>query len=180
MARKKKPETAKYECILDCTYPVFHEESNEMIDMNFSRGNGDDKEPDTLVVPAGELVCKHFDPVDEQAEKDRDDQMEHPEKYAKTLRDLVLLSEIMVKEGFFANKEDAKAAIEDLLEEDLHGENKERDDAIKNLLSQGDDKKAQRKVLNAILREGGVTGVFPGSDPKKLAELVYDNDLYKG
>jgi predicted butyrate kinase (DUF1464 family) len=175
MARRDK--LAEYMCVTDCTFDIVMEDG-ETLQKLFKAGQGD-VEGDMLHVQQGELVCKHFVPVNEIAEDDRDDQIENPEKYIATKRDLILISEIMVKGGMFRRLSDAMDAVKQSLPEDvlsMMGDNK-RDAAVKQL-TKNKDAKVARAHLAEVLKRAGIK-FFKGADPEALAGLVFDNGLYE-
>lgn len=187
MAKKKKEEMAEYECVVygGCTIHVENPNGNGTIEKLFRMNDGDVPDDQCkIVVPKGTVVCQHFEPLNEVAEEDRDDQMEDPVKYAKTETDAMLLAEIMVKKGFFRTKKDAFDAIEEEKKaqgkEFAKSDDVEREELIAQLSTIGKDVKETRQKLNAMLKDGDVTGYFKGAEPYKLAELVVDNELYSG
>lgn len=146
----------------------------------------EDKSVSTVSVPSGTVVPKHFKPLNDQAEKDRADQIENPEKYISTKENLILLGEILVKEGMFTSLHEAKEAIRERAKEiglnsELLGDasvaETRRIAAIEELLSRADDDKTRRKLFGKILKDGGIT-FFGGAPARNLAQMVYDNDLY--
>jgi hypothetical protein len=180
MAKKEATEST-YECTFACTYNVPLE--NGKFHNHFFKAVDDTSDPDEaeLSVPKGTVVCKHFRPANDQAEADRKAQIETPAKYIFTKECFVMLAEIMVKEGFFSNRASAEAAIQATVPKgqlaDSDPEETKRIAGVADLMSRGEDDKERRKLFGALLKKGKVT-YFPGGQPNKLAELVYDNDLY--
>lgn len=158
-------------------------------------------------VPQGELVPHHFKPVDETAKADREDQITNPEKYIETRADMGVIAEFMVDRKFYEHEqfydkdrgtyvirkcakqvalESIKETIGDatyraLLDGEKNAtEYKTRQDAIDAMCQLGEDDKATRKALLAIIKEANITkGFFRGAPPKTLAGFVYDQGLYK-
>jgi len=135
-------------------------------------------------VPKGELVCHHFIPDNDVAEDDRDDQIENPQKYIETERDLVLIAEIMAHAGGFSSKRAAVAAIESVLPAEFRenvkaaGVDMEHERLIESILGEGDEK-AQRKRVLLLLKKHEIRGYFPAWKPRKLAEIAIENDLHE-
>lgn len=182
-----KTTEAVYECVNTCTFnmPLSNGESYAQLYRAISEC--DREEENSMAVPAGTPVPKHFIPKNDQAKKDRDAQIESPAKFIQTKEHMSIIAGILVKEGMFNNIEQAIEAVkesakEEGIESDKLGEcsaeETKRIAALDELMSRGKDAKEQRKVLGAILKDGGVK-FFAGAAPDKLAELVYDNELYK-
>lgn len=207
MARKRV-KNSLYGCVVPCTFDVVDERGDayqkhfkamDSLENDYQLVEGGVSESDCLLeVPAGELVCKHFIPQNEQAEDDREDQLESPANFIKSERDVTLIGELMVKEGWFKatyktvdNKrvvvesalERARAAIkarDDINSDDIvsAGANVQRELAVKAMLEQADNDKALRKALMPILKDAGIK-MFGGADPRAIAERIYDEGLYK-
>jgi len=179
---KKKTEEAVYECVFSCTYNVplqngeFHNHFYKQIDEASSLDEAH------LAVPQGAVVCKHFIPFNDTAKADRKAQIERPADYIETKREIAMIAEILVKEGFFSTRMAAEESIKETIDPSKLGdsdpEETKRIAGVADLLSKGEDDKERRKVLGALLKKAKVT-YFPGSAPEKLAELVYDNGLYE-
>jgi len=201
MARKKT--NAIYECVQRCTQWIDVE--GKSIEKLFRpESEASDIGEMQMEVPKGTIVPKHFEPANEQAELDREEQMEHPEKFVKDDKDLTTLAEIMVKKGFFPHAtyksvlrgentvnvvdrfgvDIATEAIQATIK-DNGGQVEQTDDAkrtrtIASLAVCGKDAKETRSKLGKALREGGVKGWFPGAAPESLAQLVFDSGLAEG
>ena len=201
-------EVALYECKKNCVFPVVIDEHGTITDKYFRIAEEAITKSDfQLQVPAGEIVCHHFKPADDQAREDREDQITNPDKYIETESDMGLIAEFMVDRGFYQddvqeNKEGKwvvkkiakKVAIDSIREtigDDVYKELvlgkdgaskvKDRMVAITEMLKLGDDAKSQRKALLKILADKKVTkGFFRGSPPEKLAEFIYEQGLYEG
>lgn len=209
MARKKN-ETSLYACVTQrgCTFDVVNEQGETYqrkfypitaLEEERTTGSaksgmqegGLDESRCLLQVPKGEIVCKHFIPYDESAEDDREDQMANPSKYIVQQRDVVLIAELLVKDGQFRTVKDAIAGIKELPDVDVDsivpaGKEVGRELAIMEMMRRvesTDDKKAddkkRRQMFLKILADGDVTGVFKGADPESMAGRIYDEELYK-
>jgi len=184
MARRSK-ELSKYECVVygGCTIHIENPQGDGTIEQLFKMNDGDVPYDQCMIeVPAGTIVCKHFEPYNDQAHDDRDAQMEEPAKFVETDKDVSLLAEVMVKKGFFTTTTDACKAIQDEIgdKELTQGDDAQREALIKKLSSLGSDDKETRQKLNKVLKDGGITGYFKGAMPMKLAELVVENELHEG
>jgi hypothetical protein len=184
MARRKKKEMAEYECVVfgGCVVHVENPNGQGTYEKLFKLNDGDiDYDECMLKVPAGTIVCKHFEPYNEQAEDDRDAQMEAPEKFIEEESDKILIAEIMVKKSFFKTVDAAMESLTELLDgkELIQGDDKVRTTTINELASCGKDAKETRSILSKKLKDGGVTGFFRGAQPEALAALVYDNGLHE-
>ena len=201
MAKKKK--TSLYACVAQrgCTFDIVNERGetyqkkfypiNDMespANQAMQQG-GLEESRCMLEVPKGELVCKHFIAYDDSAEEDREDQMSNPSGYIQSERDVTLIAELLVKDGQFKTRAAAEEGIKNLEDVDTdsiveQGKDVARELAIMELMARVDGEvkeadKKRRKIFNAILKEGKVKGVFPGSDPEALAGKIYDEELYK-
>ena len=184
MARRSK-ELSKYECVVygGCTIHIQDPNGDGTLEQLFKMNDGDVPYDQCMIeVPKGTIVCKHFEPHNDQAFDDRDEQMEDPAKFVETEKDVGLLAEVMVKKGFFTSVTDASKAIKEEAEgkELTQGDDIQREAIINKLSTLGKDDKETRQKLNKILKDGKVTGYFKGAMPKKLAELVVENELYEG
>jgi len=191
----KKEKTSLYACVTSCTFDIANEHG-EIYQKKFypisamedpanaaMTMGGLEQSRTMLIVPKGEIVCKHFIPYDESAEDDREDQMENPGKYIESERDVTLIAELLVKDGQFKKLDDAREGIKSLDQVDVDsiveaGADVARELAIKELMERADDDKARRKLFNKILKDNEIKGVFPGADPAALAGRVYDEGLY--
>lgn len=188
----KVTKTSLYACITTCTADVVSDKGEAYQRRFFAIS---DLETDKLVeggvdesrcmyqVPKGEIVCMHFIPVDDNAKEDREDQMTNPGKYIKTERDIILIGELLCKDGQFRSTKAAVAAIKDMENVDDSlivpaGADVQRELAILELMSRADDDKARRKMFLDILAAGDVK-MFRGADPSAMAGRIYDEELYK-
>lgn len=184
--KKKTEDFAEYECVLPsgCVVHIQNPKTGGTSEKLFRLNDGDIPYDECMLkVPRGTVVCKHFEPFNDAAAEDRDEQMEHPERFVKHEIDKVLLAEIMVKKGFFKNKVEAAAAITELMKDGEVEETAEsiRAKAIAKMVEEaGATPKEKRSALGKILKDGDVKGFFPGATPESLATLIYDNGLYKG
>lgn len=129
---------------------------------------------DTLLVGRGVIVPKHFKPVDDNAKEDRQKQISDPAKHVKSKPDAILLSEILVHEGWAKSMSEAMQLITEDIEgvesvEDL--DKKELDQKIDKVC---DDYTVQE--MKDILTEEGI-GFFKGGKERKLAEKLVEHDL---
>lgn len=180
MARPNK-NNAEYECVEyhGCVIHIQNPAGTGTIEKLFRMNDGDIRDEDCKIsVPRGTIVCKHFEPLNEEAWEDRDAQIKEPNKFIKSETDLLLMAEIMHKKGFFRTRNEAIEAIKEDCGELSTTENAEREVLIKKLASCGKDDKETRKILvDKYLAKSDVT-YFKGALPEKLAELIVDNELY--
>jgi hypothetical protein len=215
MARRKaQKKIAEYECLTRTTWPV--EDENGKVEHNLfipategtrahspNKGKSQYVESDSLLeVDQGTIVSKHFVPVNDIAEDDREDQLANPHKYIKDERDMAFIAELFVKTfNIRAVKGESKitpgktvvvkspkdVAIEmikatDDFDEDAvveNGVDREREAAIKALMALGETDKDRRKKIGAILKDAEVK-FFNGLSPEIMAGMVYDEGLYEG
>jgi len=86
------PSTALYKSVVPCTWPVTAKDGN----YKHQYFPADCE----LTVPKGEIVGPSFVPVDNQAQKDREDQVINPDKHHKGDKfRLAILAELLVKEN---------------------------------------------------------------------------------
>jgi len=208
MAKKKL--TSLYACVAQrgCTFDIVNEKgesyqkkfypiseleserSTQSVKAGMQQG-GLDESRCMLEVPKGELVCKHFIAYDDSAEEDREDQMANPAKYIESERDVILIAELLVKDGQFRDRASAEEGIKSLEDVDADtiveaGKDVSRELAIMEMLNRVEstddekaDNKARRKMLMAILKENDIKGVFPGAAPEAMAGRIYDEEIYK-
>ena len=182
---KKKPE-AVYECMVSCTFNMPMLNGKSYNHFYKSAMECPDESQNSVSVPAGTVVPKHFIPKNDQAKDDRKDQISNPCAYLEDKEKLTLIAEILVKEGFFNSRKAAEQGIREQAKEkdmdcdslgEASAEETRRIRAIDELLSRGKDDKELRKLLGKLLKDGDVS-FFAGAPPAKLAEKVYDNELY--
>jgi hypothetical protein len=179
-------QEAIYECVVTCTYNMPMLDGSIHNHFYKSAAECEDPSQNSLAVPAGTVVPKHFIPKTDQAKKDRKAQIERPVDFLETKEHMVLLAELLVHEGFFKARNEAEEAIREQAKDkdvdpeklgEASADETKRIRAIEELMGRANDDKALRAMLGKILKKGDVT-FFPGAKPRSLAEKVYDNDLY--
>ena len=205
-----KKETALYACLNTCTVDVVNAHG-EPEQRRFFAADLEDSDKLTeggitasrtmLQVPKGEIVCKHFKPVNDVAEADRADQIANPGKYIQSERDLTLIAEFMVSEGLFRAEykdivdfrgnhksvvaktalDKARESIKELAGVDAEnivpvGANVQQALTVKRLLDLAETDKERRKLMLPVLKEAGVK-IFAGADPVAMAERIFDEGL---
>ena len=173
---------ALYEAVIECTWPVTGQDGNYK-HIYFPIGR-------PLTVPKGEVVGPSFKPTNLQAEKDREDQLENPDKYHhKDMFRTAVLAELLVKEH----------GIRDTYRVDENGVKHvtrlAKTEAMSLILGVDDSNIAEAvdpaavaiadikskldgKAMRKLLKDNGVK-FFQGLKESQLAEVIYKEELHK-